>query len=562
MKNKDSDNPLLVAVKACRKTFYYIFLYSLATNLLMLALPIFSLQVLDRVISSGSINTLIMLTILTGIFFIVFGILQVVRSVLLKKIADWLERKLSPSIVKDTIVSSCTGTSHQGSQGLRDLGTVKAFLTGPGISAIFDLPWSVIYLIVIWAIHPVNGIIALIGAVLLLIFAILNEFFTKDALEKANSENIQNMKLIDIASRNAEVIEAMGMTQQIIDNFKLNNNKVNAAQSVAGSRGVIISTTSKVFRMFLQIAILASGAYFALNNQMSIGGIIASSILMGRILAPFDAAIASWGSAINSRQSYNKLKDSLGNGVDRTESFPLDEPEGKLSAEGVLYIIPGQKKPILKNINFVISPGEIVGIVGPSAAGKSTLAKLIVGIWKPQNGAIRLDEADVYTWNRKQFGEFVGYLPQDVELFDGSIKYNIARMNADHKPEDIINAGKLAGAHNMILNFPDGYETDIGIYGSSLSAGQRQRIGLARALYGNPKLVILDEPNANLDHEGENALQNTLQKLKELKVTTIAIVHRPALLAHVDKIMIIKDGTITAFDEKDKIIKSLIPKQR
>ncbi|MCH2039001.1 MAG: type I secretion system permease/ATPase, partial [Rickettsiales bacterium] len=482
---------------------------------------------------------------------------QTVRSFVLIRVAEWLEVKLSSSVLKNIVNTSATLSNPSGSQALRDLTNIKGFLTGSGINAFFDLPWSFIYLFVIWAIHPVNGIIAFVGAILLFIFALINEYATRDPLEAANEQSVQNMRLVEIASRNAEVIEAMGMTDQLINNWANNNKKILDKQSIASYRAAVIANISKVIRMFLQVIIVAAGTYFALQQQLSIGAIIACSILVGRVLAPFDAAIASWKGAINARQAYERLSKSLDAVAQRPESIPLPEPEGRISVENVIYMPPNQKKPVLKGVNFSLDKGEILGIVGPSAAGKSTLAKLIVGVWKPQNGIVRLDGADVYQWQRKQFGEFVGYLPQDVELFSGTLRSNIARLDDDAKPEDVVRAAQLAGAHELILRLPNGYETDIGTYGSSLSAGQRQRIGLARALYGNPKLVVLDEPNANLDQEGELALQQTLARLKQAHITTIAIAHRPSLLANVDKILVLKEGAIAAFGPRDEVLKTI-----
>lgn len=552
-------NSLEKALQACKRSFYYTFLFSLATNLLMLALPIYTLQVLDRVISSGSTDTLIVLTILMFVFFAVFGLLQTVRSFVLIKLSEWLEINLSSTVLKNIISTSAMMNNPSGSQSLRDLNSIKTFLTGSGINAFFDLPWSVIYLAVIWAIHPVNGIISLIGAVVLFVFAVINEYATKRPIEDANESSVSNMKLVEVASRNAEVIEAMGMSDQLIKNWHKNNEFIMQKQSTASYRSAVISNTSKVFRMLLQIIIVAAGTYLALRQDLSVGAIIACSILVGRVLAPFDAAIASWKGAITARQSYQRLSKALDVIEKRPESIPLPEPEGHVSVENVIYVPPMQKKPIVRGVSFNLNAGEIMGLVGPSAAGKSTLAKMIVGVWKPQNGIVRLDGADVYLWQRKQFGEFVGYLPQDVELFSGSLKSNIARMDENANPEDVVKAAKLAGVHELILRLPNGYDTDIGTYGSSLSAGQRQRVGLARALYGNPKLVVLDEPNANLDQEGEVALQQCLARLKQLKITTIAIAHRPSLLASVDKILVMRDGAVAAFGPRDEVLKTITP---
>lgn len=558
-KKNQETNVLDEALKACKKTFAYSFFFAFIANLLMLALPIYTLQVLDRVVSTGSLETLALLSAVTIAALVCYGIIQMIRSFIMVRISEWLEDKLACNFLKNIIDVSAITSAPAGSQSLRDFNSIKSFLTGPGLNALFDAPWSLIYILVIAAIHPVNGMIAFIGAALLIALGIINEVATKQPLDEANEKNIQNTKQVDLASRNAEVMEAMGMTGNIIKRWQRLNQETINKQSIASERSAVLTGLTRILRMVLQIVIVGVGAYFMLNNEISVGGIIAGSILVGRALAPFEGAIASWKQMVTARQSYHRLKESLLNQPPRKESMSIPAPKGALTVEGILFAPHGAQKPIIRGVNFSLQPGEILGMIGPSAAGKSTMAKLIMGVWKPQSGAVRLDGADVFSWNREEFGQYTGYLPQDVELFDGTVKENIARMELPETidAEKVVEAAQLAGVHDMILRLPNGYETQIGMGGSNLSAGQRQRIGLARAFYGSPKLVVLDEPNANLDQEGENALQKALVQAKEKGITTIVIAHRPTTLAAVDKIAIIKDGTLAGFGPRDEILAKL-----
>lgn len=542
------------ALQSCRKIFYVVFGFSFATNLLMLMLPIYTLQVLDRVISSGSLETLTMLTIVCIVAFIALGLLYAARSFVLIRLGEWLDRKLAAKFLGISIASAVNRNVPSGSQNLRDLNSIKSFLTGAGINALFDAPWSLIFILVIYLIHPINGMIALVGSLLLFSLALLNEYATKPVLNQANEDAVKMMYGVDVATRNAEAIEAMGMLDHVVKSWEKDNESIKKLQSLASGRAGLITNASKAIRLILQVFIIGTGAYLVLNNELSVGSIIACSILAGRALAPFEAAIASWKGVTEARKSYHRLQESLQKAPERDTAMSLPDPKGELKVEKVVFAPPGVKKAILKNVTFGIHAGDILGIVGPSGAGKSTLAKLLVGVWKPISGVVRLDNAEVYSWNRTEFGRHVGYLPQDVELFSGTVKENIARMDPSADPEEIVKAAQLSGAHEMILHLPDGYDTRIGIGGIILSGGQRQRIGLARAFYGSPKLVVLDEPNANLDQEGEAALTIALRNAKANKITTIIISHRTSVLVSVDKILVMQDGTATAMGGRDEIL--------
>lgn len=548
------NNILDNALRTCKSAFLIILAFSFVTNVLSLALPIYSLQVLDRVISSASMDTLLLLSLLAFAVFITLGLVQIARSMAMVRIGEWLDAKLASHFLYNAVALSAISRGTLGSQSLRDLNTVRQFLTGQAMNSIMDAPWALIYIVIIFMIHPITGMIAVGGGVVLLLMAILNEYATKPPLNKANELAIGGLGQVDIAARNAEVVEAMGMMPAILHAWRKVNDQMIAEQSLASNRSNLISTTSKIIRMMLQIAVMGVGAYLTLMNEITLGGIIAGSILIGKALAPFETAIETWKQVITARKSYERMKITLGNQVVRNTAMSLPVPEGILLVDRIVFAPPGTQRPTLKGITFGLDAGEILGLIGPSAAGKSTLAKIIMGVWKPSSGVVRLDGADVYTWNREEFGQFAGYLPQDVELFNGTVKHNIARLQEDASPEAIVDAAKLAGVHDMILHLPDGYETQIGQGGSVLSAGQRQRIGLARAFFGNPKLVLLDEPNANLDDAGEQALLQTLHNAKARKITTIVISHRPSILQGVDKILIVRDGVVASFGPRQEIL--------
>ena len=555
MKQKGEQKRLVEVLFACRSSFVVVFLFSIVINALMLVSPIYTLQVLDRVISSANLNTLVVLSMISVFAIMVLALMQGCRSFLLMKIGEWLDIKLSSFLVKKTVNYSSELRHDIGSLNIRDLSSMKNFITGPSLTAILDAPWSILYILVIFAIHPLNAVITIIGAVLLFIFAILNEYFTVKHLKESNSMSIINLNRLSQYSRNAEVIESMGMLNNLTNIWQADNSKMIAKQSVASYRGTVIANLAKLARMILQIAIMGTGAYLVLNNEMSMGGIIACSIIAGRALAPFDNAIASWKHFITSRQSYNRLKETIENTPVRAKGIDLPKPTGTLMVKDLIYAPPGAKLSVITNFNFTANPGDSIAVVGHSAAGKSTLAKLIVGIYRPTGGNLRLDGADVYAWNRDDFGKHVGYLSQQAVLFEGSVRDNICRFCPDAEDLDIVKAAQIAGVHELILALPDGYETIINSpKGVQLSAGQKQRIGLARAFFGDVKLVVLDEPNSNLDQEGDKALQKSLIYAKENNITLFIISHRSCVLSYVDKILLINKGNLASYGNKDKVL--------
>jgi PrtD family type I secretion system ABC transporter len=555
---KLEDNKIDQALKACKRAFNYIIFFGFIASFLTLATSIYSLEVFDRVLSSGSTPTLIALTIIIVIFSIILHFIQGVRLSITSHISKYLDKKLSSLFVGLSLTSLKTDNSKSSvPQNIKDLSAIRNFITSQAVITTIDAPWSLIYILVIFFIHPLPGFIVTAGALVLLFLAWLNDALTKKQTEKVNQMNIHSIKELEIINRNTEVIEAMAMKDTIIENWQEINQKLNNLQSELSFKSNVMTNFTKFFRAMIYVVLIAIGAVLTLTNKMSPGGIIAISILSSKALMPFDAAINLWNNLLNSKKAYDRLKKLTKDNDKEVDLISLPEPKGKLTIEGLAFNLPNNKKPIIKGVNITINPGEIVAIIGPTAAGKSTLSKLIAGIYKPTLGTVRLDNADILNWKPEEIGQYIGYLPQTIELFNGTIKQNIARMNKKAKDEDVVKAAGLAHTHNLILNLPKSYETDIGAWGANISAGQRQRIGLARAFFGNPKLVILDEPNSNLDQEGEVALAMTLKQAKKQKITTIVISHRQNVLQAVEKILVIHGGEAKIFGPRDEVLKKL-----
>jgi len=561
-------NPVQQAIYDCKTAFWIIFAFAFCINILMLITPLYSLQVLDRVIGSGNMSTLLMLSLIIGFIYFVYTLLQIARSYTMIRIGEWLDNNLSPVLLAYSIAGSALRQGSGASQLQRDFQTVKTFLTSTGMNTLLDAPWSIAYIAVIFMIHPYIGYLTVFGGILIVGLAFINAAATNKTLGEANEYSIRSLNQAEIAGRNAEVVEAMGMMKNVVNNWNGYNKAALAKQSEASYRNGMISNVSRFFRNILTMAVTGIGAYVVVQSKglhMSTGGMIASSIMVGRALAPFDNAIDLWKTISNTKKSYQRITEAFKIGNLRDKTMPMANVKGNLVIDNVSYAHPSLTRPnplqpapaprnILKNVSFSVNPGEILAVIGPSAAGKSTLAKVLTGVWPASTGSVRLDGADVYKWNRDDFGNHMGYLPQGIELFSGSIKQNIARMGEDIDNESVEDSAKLAGAHDMILKLQDGYESDIGVAGSNLSGGQKQRVGLARAFYGKPKIVILDEPNANLDEAGEKALSNALVEAKKRGIAAIVISHRPSVLSVVDKILLLQDGAVAAFGDKEEVL--------
>lgn len=557
MSSADTKDKLLEgSFIACRDGFIAIAVFSMFINILVLTAPLYMMQVFDRVLMSRSGETLLMLTAIAAIALLVMAGLEVVRNNLMIRLSHWLDKRLGSATLSASVHLSLHTQKDPNIQGLRDLATVRTFLTGPGVFPLLDAPWTPIFLAVIFILNPLLGWISLIGAVCLFSLALVNEFNTREPLQQANEASRKAMIQAEASTRNAAAIEAMGMMPNIIQRWDTHNEHSLELQAKASSRSGAISACSKFARMLLQIGIMGAGAWLVIHNEMLPGGMIAASILMGRALSPVEQAIGTWKNLIAARSAYHRVKPLLASAPARGGSMAMPRPKGVLVAEGVAFRYPGAKEPVIRGVNFRLEAGEVLGLIGPSAAGKTTLAQLIVGNLEPNAGSIRLDGVDIAKWESDDRGKYLGYLPQDVELFSGKVRENIARM-AEGETDSVIEAAQFAGIHEMVLDLPDGYETEIGHGGSILSGGQRQRVALARSAYGKPCLMVLDEPNASLDNNGEEALLKMIGGLKAQGVTVIIIAHRPNVLQFVDKILVIRDGAVQAFGPRQEILARL-----
>lgn len=557
MKQIDNKTDLQKALNLCRSSFLIVGFFSLFINTLMLTPSIYMLQVYDRVVTSGSHSTLVMITLIMLLLFITLGSLEWVRSQILVRVSTRLDTLLNTRLFNASFKQSLyTGGVQASAQPLSDMTGLRQFMTGNGLFAFFDAPWLPIYLAVMFVFHPWYGWVGVASAIILVILAVFNEKATQKPLAEANKVSIANTGFVSKNLRNAEVIESMGMLSNIRNIWAEKNKEVLYLQAEASQKAGLITALSKITRLTVQSLILGLGAYLAIEQEITPGLMIAGSILLGRALAPIDLMIGTWKQFIGARGQYNRLNEMLSRIPDDQDRMKLPDPEGTITVEAAIITPPGSKLPVVKNVSFVVAKGDIVGLIGPSAAGKSTLARGILGIWPCVGGKIRLDGADVFTWNREDLGPFVGYLPQDIELFEGTISQNIARFG-DVDAEQVVAAAKMAGVHEMILHLPDGYDTVIGANGGALSGGQRQRVGLARALYGNPRLVVLDEPNSNLDDQGDAALAGALKQLKQRGATVLIISHRTSVIASVDKLLVMRDGAITLYGPKDEVLQKM-----
>jgi PrtD family type I secretion system ABC transporter len=532
---------------------------SVAMSLLLFAMPIYTLQVYDRVLTSRSMDTLALLTLIVLFALTVTVALDAVRGRLLLRIGNKYVLNLGPRLLDASIVQSAHNSDPNG-QAIRDLQTIRGFVSGqPGLGVLFDAPLVPLFLAVVYLIHVGLGHAMLIGIVTLVALTWATGIMTRSHLRDALQGSILAQRRIDDVMQNAEVVEAMGMRAAMRE-YWLNVQGQSLSQaSIAADRSVGIAALSKWVRWLLNLLMTALGAWYVLQDQITMGAMIAAIIIAARGLAPLDGLIAARKGLVGARYAAERINGTLENFTRFEGETRLPVPAGALSIERLVYAPPGSDQPTIKGISFQVPAGAWVGLIGPSAAGKSTLAKLVCGVWKPRSGVVRLDGADVYAWGRMDFGRHCGYLPQDVELFAGSVRENIARFgNSDDT--DVVAAAIMAGAHEMILRLPSGYDTQIGRGGSALSAGQRQRIGLARALLGIPRLVVLDEPNSNLDAEGEAALMQAIQRVKQAGATVLMISHRPSLLANADLLCVLTDGQVQHFGQRDEVMAKLQPK--
>jgi ATP-binding cassette subfamily C protein EexD len=559
--SRSHENNLQAALRVCKGSFLSVGFFSFFVNTLMLVPTFYMIQVSGRVVPSSSTSTLIMLTLILTILMATLGSLEWVRSRIMVRISNRLDVLLSRDVYRASFKKALSsGGMDASAQSLNDLTALRQFLTGNGLFAFFDAPWLPIYTAVMFLFHPWFGWMTVAAAVVLVVLAYLNHRYTGNALAEANKQsltaNLQTTKNL----RNAEVIESMGMLDTLMGRWATRQRRVLVLQSAASDKSGIITSISKTFRNWAQSMMLAAGAYLVITHEINPGLMMAGSLLLGRALSPIDQMIGSWKGFVAARVQYQRLNETLEKLHAEPERMSLPDPQGHVQVESLVVAAPGAKAPVIRNISFVAPAGSIVGIVGPSAAGKSTLARALLGIWPPQHGKVRLDGADISAWDKQKLGPHLGYLPQDIELFEGSISENIARFTKVD-PEQVVLAARIAGVHELILQLPDGYDTVIGSDGVNLSGGQRQRIGLARAVYGSPRLIVLDEPNSNLDEVGERALGVALQKIKETGATVFIISHRPNILSRLDRVMVLNAGVITMYGARDQVIAELAQQQ-
>ncbi len=543
------------AIAAMRRVFLVVGAFSFAVNLLLLVPALYMLQTYDRVLTSRNESTLLLLTLILVGLLALEGALEFVRSRVLIRVSSFLDVQLAGRVFDAMFRGAARGPGAN-TRVLSDLGHIRQFLAGKGLLAFFDAPWLPIYLLVVFLLSPWLGLFAAVAAAILLVLAWYNEQSTGELHVIAGRLNATAAQQAVATLRNAEVIHAMGMQGAMRNRWLAKQMEFLAVSGEASDRGAKIGGLVRFSRMVLQSGILGLGAWLVLQNQLTPGGMIAASILLGRALAPVDLAISVWRNVVSARDAFTRLNELLAEFPSSSHLVTLPKPQGAFTVEGLYLGAPGKREAILKGISFQIAAGKTVAIIGPSASGKSTLARALVGVWSPLSGKVRIDGADIDTWNREELGPCLGYLPQDVELFDGTVAENIARFGPINS-DAVIDAARQAGVHELILQLPKGYETPIGEGGVTLSGGQRQRLALARALYGKPVVVVLDEPNANLDEAGDAALIEAIRGLRRQKRTVFVVTHRPNLLAETDAVMVMAEGKIKALSPSADIIKGL-----
>ncbi|PSC04004.1 type I secretion system permease/ATPase [Alsobacter soli] len=548
------------ALRECRSALWRLVLVGSCVNVLALTPPLFAMQLYDRALSSGRVETLVMLTVLALFALAMMGLFEAVREMMLARVNRWLDRRLTGDLISSSVRASLRGLPPS-AQALQDLTTIRTVLSGPGVQALADLPWAPVFIIVISFIHPLLGLVAVLAVAAALTILAIAETTSRRALREASRRITQNMARAETAVRNADVFEAMGLLPTFLKQWNERNEPALRDQLRAADGNAALHGLSRFLRMGAQIAVLALGAYLVVGNELSGGGMMAASMLLSRALIPVEQVIGAWRQFVAARDSYDRLYAIMRLVPRRPAAMPLPRPAGEVSCEGLTYYTGGRKDPLLDNIRFKLPAGEILGVIGPSASGKSTLCRAIVGILPPTRGRVRLDGQDVFAWPSDQVGRFIGYLPQEVELFEGSVRTNIGRLNPEADPAKVVEAARSAGVHEMILRLPEGYDTEVGAGGAMLSGGQRQRIGLARALFDRPPLIVLDEPNASLDAEGELQLIRAMQIAKAWGSTVIIVAHQPHIVKPADKLLVLRNGRVDLYGDRDEVLATLRPIQ-
>lgn len=554
-----------MAMRRLRRSFIGVALFSAAVNVLMLTGPMFMLQVYDRVLSSGSIATLQALYAVVVVLFLFLGVYDFLRTRLLSRAAYRLDQTVGPKAY-DLWIRSALSEAPTLSRPLADLAVVRGFLPGPAMLGLFDLPWIPLYLGIVFIIHPWLGFLALAGLGVVLILALVNQWLTRPHHAKAMSMDGSESFFVDQSRRNAEAIVPLGMAGRVTNLWSNMHRDGLAVGQVGGDRSEGFVASSKAFRMLLQSTLLGLGGYLALQQEISAGMIVAASIIAGRALAPVDMVIGQWRNVVRAAEAHKRLHKLMREAPADRPVIDLPEPTGHLSVGGVTKFVPGvragERPPILDSVTFHLEPGDAVGVIGPSASGKSTLARILVGATRPEHGEVRLDGATLSQWADTALGHHLGYLPQKLELIAGSIRDNIARFDPNADDEAVIEAARIAGVHEMVLQLPDGYATQLGFDSAPLSGGQLQRIGLARAVYGTPRYIILDEPNSNLDAAGDDALSKAIMTMRERGSTIVVMAHRPSAIAAVNKVLVLHAGRVAEFGTKEQVLQKSVRPNR
>ncbi|WP_369062381.1 type I secretion system permease/ATPase [Caulobacter sp. 73W] len=544
------------AVDAAKPAIVTAVVFSFFINVLALVSPLYMLQVYDRVLTSRNEMTLLFLTLIVIFLFVVYGFLEALRTQVLVRGGLKFDGTVRDPVF-GAVLDSTLKRKGMGPQSFRDMDQIRDFLTGAGLIAFCDAPWIPVFVIVAFVLHPFFGVLAIVSGLIIFGLALANDRVTNEPIKKANQAAISAQNDVGATLRNSEVMKAMGMWGGLQARWKLKRDEQVSWQASASDRGGALMSGIKFFRQVVQTIILGGGAYLAIKGEISPGSMIAASIIVGRALAPIEQAVGQWKGFVSARGSWDRLQVTLRDNPEDEQRMPLPEPKGRLAVEGAAIMPPGGSAPTLRNASFVLEPGTVLGVVGPSAAGKSSLMRGLVGVWPTVAGAIRLDGFDLKQWDPQQLGRHVGYLPQDIELFSGTIAENIARFS-EYEANDVIEAASLAGVHEMVQGLPNGYDTPIGEVGATLSGGQRQRVALARAVYRMPALVVLDEPNASLDAAGEQALVEAITKLKSAGKTVVFATHKPNLLAVADAIMVVNGGVIADVGKRDEMLGKLL----